>query len=214
MEDLNALRCLYEEALPEMWATQPDTAHDLGHIRRVWRMAERIARVERAEVDWRVLLAATIFHDCVSLPKDAPDGHLSSAYAAEKAVAYLRKSGIPQDRLARIAHAIVAHSFSGGVVPESPEAKILSDADKLDALGAIGIARLFAVSGALGRPLYDAEDPTAQNRPLDGRAFALDHFETKLFRLPSLMHTREGRRIAEVRMRRMQAYRADLLAEL
>lgn len=214
MDSLDTQRTAHERALLALQEDAPDPAHDLGHIRRVWRMAERIGQAELGHVDWPVLLAATIFHDCVSLPKDAPDAHLSSRLAAEKAVAHLRKTDFPKASLESVSHAIAAHSFSGGIAPETLEAQILSDADKLDALGPIGIARVFSVSGALGRALFDAQDPMAEHRPLDGRTFALDHFETKLFKLPGRMHTAEGKRVAEARAQVMRDFRKALCADL
>ncbi|MFA9353024.1 hydrolase, partial [Escherichia coli] len=75
---------------------------------------------------------------------------------------------------------IEAHSFSAKIAPETLEAKIVQDADRLEALGAIGLARVFAVSGALGVALFDAEDPFARQRGLDDKQYALDHFQTKL----------------------------------
>ncbi|MGK7489577.1 HD domain-containing protein, partial [Salmonella enterica] len=75
----------------------------------------------------------------------------------------------PAEKLAGICHAIEAHSFSAKIAPTTPEAKIVQDADRLEALGAIGLARVFAVSGALGVALFDADDPFADRRPLNDK---------------------------------------------
>jgi uncharacterized protein len=91
---------------------------------------------------------------------------------------------------------------------------ILQDADRLEALGAIGLARMFAVSGALGRALFDPVDPLARNRALDDGAFALDHLETKLFRLAATMQTEEGRGMAAERVEFLRAFRSRLLDEI
>ena len=111
-------------------------------------------------------------------------------------------------------HAIEAHSFSAEIAPQSMEAKIVQDADRMEALGAIGLARVFAVSGALGVPLFDADDPFADARSLDDRAFALDHFQTKLLRLPDTMQTEMGRELARHNADFLIQFMAKLSAEL
>ena len=203
----------YEAEVMRHWAGQRDGAHDLGHLRRVWRNCQRIARAEGG-ADLEVLLAAAMFHDVVNLPKDSPDRARAAALSAQVAAEYLAGSGFPQDRIVAVAHAIEAHSFSAGVAPETLEAKILQDADRLEALGALGLARMFCVAGAMGSALFDAEDPLAQNRPLDDRAFALDHLEVKLFPVADAMQTAEGRLLAEEGAEWMQAFRARLLREI
>jgi uncharacterized protein len=122
--------------------------------------------------------------------------------------------GVPQQSVAAVAHAIEAHSFSGGLTPATLEAAIVQDADRLDALGAIGIARFWVTVAQTGGVLYHASDPQGVARELDDRAYALDHIEKKLLRLPVLMHTAAGRAEAESRAAYLRAYRDQLLAEL
>ena len=93
------------------------------------------------------------------------------------------------------------------------EAKILQDADRLDAIGVIGAARCFYIAGRMGSALYDWRDPHAENRPLDDKAHALDHLEVKLFPLVARMQTATGRAMAETRAERLRRHRADLLEE-
>ena len=126
----------------------------------------------------------------------------------------MRGTDFPADKLEAVAHAIAAHSFSAGIVPETHEARILQDADRLEALGAIGLARLFAVAGQMGAQLYDPADPLAQRRALDDKAFALDHLEVKLFPLVETMQTATGREIAEERAEWVAAFRSRLLREI
>lgn len=190
-----------------------DPAHDLGHLTRVLAMSRRIAMNEGPH-DARVLTAAACLHDLVNLPKDHPDRARASTLSAEAAVKALADQGFSDDQLQGIAHAIAAHSFSAGIPPRTPEARALQDADRLDALGAIGIARMFAVSGQLGRTLYDPRDPMALNRDLDDKSFALDHLETKLFRLAATMQTPTGRALAEERAEWMYSFRTRLLTEI
>lgn len=223
--NLTEQQAAYEAEVARHWANHPtdqeaghrggqsDGAHDLGHLRRVWRNCQRIAAAEGG-ADTQVLLAAAMFHDVVNLPKDAPNRSDASALSARVAADYLAGSGFPAEKITAVAHAITAHSFSAGIAPQTVEARILQDADRLEALGALGLARMFYVAGALGGGLFDAQDPLAQHRPLDDRAFALDHLEVKLFRIVETMNTAEGRQLAEEGAEWMEAFRARLLREI
>lgn len=209
---MNAAR--YASLVAAVWAKGPaDGAHDIGHLARVWANARAIA-LDEGPVDMVVLEAAVWFHDLVNLPKTHPDRARASTLSAAQAVEILRAEGFDPARLPAVAHAIAAHSFSAGIAPETPEARILQDADRLEALGAVGIARMFMVAGATGGAMADAADPMALHRPLDDRAFALDHMQTKLLRLPDTMQTRMGRALAEERAEWMMSFRSRLLIEM
>ena len=203
----------FESWLDEHHASE-DSAHDISHFRRVWMTARKIMIHHQA--DPLVVLTACYFHDIVSLPKNHPERSQSSCLAARKTRDILHRDfpDFPPDRFAAVEHAIEAHSFSAGIAPQSIEAKIVQDADRLEALGAIGLARVFAVSGGLGVALFDAEDPFADARPLDDRAFALDHFQTKLLRLPDTMQTDVGRDLAQHNADFLVHFMAKLSAEL
>jgi uncharacterized protein len=129
-------------------------------------------------------------------------------------VAFLAQDGFPHDRLDAVAHAITAHSFSAGIKPETVEARILQDADRLEALGAIGLARMFLISGRMGGGIVDMDDPMALHRALDDKRFALDHLPVKLLHLADQMQTRTGRLMAEERTEWMLSFRTRLLAEI
>lgn len=203
----------YEAEVSRQWSTQPlDGAHDLGHLRRVWANAKLIAMDEPCDLE--ILLPAVIFHDLINLPKSHPNRAQASGLSAMAACDFLRADGFAAAKLPAVAHAITAHSFSAGIAPETPEARVLQDADRLEALGAIGIARMFHVAGALGGQLFDSNDPMALHRPLDDRRFALDHLETKLLGLPVTMQTAPGRAMAESRADWLMSFRTRLLAEL
>lgn len=175
-----------------------DSAHDWWHVRRVWRLAQRIARTEPT-ADMRVLQVAVFFHDV--MPKRPEGGHapVTAAWLADA----LAPLDAPPLLLERAAEAINTHSFSRGAPPTSIEGAILQDADRLDAMGAIGIARCFAYGGARGRAIYDPEDPTN----------SIQHFYDKLLRLRDGMHTAEGRRLAEARHRVMEQFLAHFWRE-
>ena len=203
----------YEAHLARHWQDR-DGAHDLAHIRRVWRNACAIVKTDTLSVNWSVLAAATYFHDLINLPKDAPDRHLAAQKSADAAAAYLRETGFAKGDLPAVSHAINAHSFSAGVTPQTTEAQVLRDADRLDALGAIGLARVFQVSGALGRAIYHLDDPFAARRAPDDSRFTIDHFPTKLLRLADDMCTDAGRRMAIERTKVLRAFLENLRREI
>ena len=181
-----------------------DPAHDILHVRRVARNAEVLARAENAQSD--IAVAAALLHELFSYPKDHPDSPRSGEVCALRAVDVLGAEGFTPDRIEAVAYCIRVHPFSLGVVPRTLEARVLQDADRLDALGAIGIARVFSTGSAMGRPFYDHGDPfVARRLPDDGR-FTLDHFYRKLLRLPDTLHTATARAEAAHRVAYMNGY--------
>jgi uncharacterized protein len=126
----------------------------------------------------------------------------------------LRELGWSDDDIADVAHAVTAHSFSANVPPETLEAKILQDADRLDAIGMVGAARCFYIAGRLGSGLYDPFDPAAGDRPLDDKRYAIDHFQTKLFKLADGFQTRTGRELAAARDRSLRDFLAAFMDEI
>lgn len=189
-----------------------DGAHDTNHLHRVWRNAT-ILLAEHAEADALVVLAACYLHDLVNLPKNSPDRHLASRRAAELASRELAALDFPADRLDAVAHAIESHSFSAALPARTIEAQIVQDADRLDALGAVGLARLFYIAGRMGSSLAHGADPLARTRDGDDRAYALDHIDTKLAKLPATMQTAAGRRLGHERLQELLAFRDRFVGE-
>ena len=189
-----------------------DPAHDGTHLLRVWRTAFGIVEADRLRVDHEALAAAVLLHDCVAVAKDDPRRGMASRLSGARACVIMADRLAPVS-LARMRGAIEAHSFSAGLPLRTIEDAVLRDADRLDALGAIGVARLFVTSGLLRRPLYDPLDPSARGRPLDDVAYTLDHFRTKLLRLREGFSTRHGRALAEERSRETERYLAAFEAE-
>jgi uncharacterized protein len=189
-----------------------DGAHDSNHLHRVWRNAQALlAGYPRA--DRLVVMAACYLHDLVNLPKNHPERHLASRQSAQLAASQLAALGFPPEKLEPVAHAIEAHSFSAALPPTTIEAKIVQDADRLDALGAVGLARLFYTAGRMGSALAHPDDPAAEHRMRDDRAFALDHIEVKLAALPAMMQTAAGRTQAEERLAQLTAFRTAFIEE-
>ncbi|HUJ28829.1 MAG TPA: HD domain-containing protein [Myxococcales bacterium] len=204
---MDAIRAIAREA------AAADPAHDFSHSLRVLANALRIAQTEGGDAD--VLTAAAYLHDIANLPKNHPDARLSSERSANQAEAILREHGFAEERIAKVKDAILCHSFSRGLAPQTLEGRIFQDADRLDALGAIGIARTFAVGGAVQRPLYHREDPFLESgRAPDDRANTLDHFWIKLFKLGATMQTATGKQLAADRIGRMQRFVAELRDEI
>ena len=125
-----------------------DGSHDVSHLNRVWRNATAISQSDGGDLD--ILLPAVILHDCVAVEKDSPQRAQASRMAADKASRVLKDMGFSTDLIFDIAHAIQAHSFSAGIEPRTLEAAILRDADRLDAIGAIGMATAVGTAGLTG----------------------------------------------------------------
>jgi uncharacterized protein len=193
-------------------ATVADAAHDLEHIRRVVANATELAHSEGA--DLAVVLPAAWLHDCVVVPKHSRLRATASRQAATAAVTFLGSIGYPERYLDEIDHAIEAHSFSANIAPRTRAAMVVQDADRLDALGAIGIARCLMLAGATGRRLYDPDEPFPIARAPDDTRNTVDHFYVKLLRLADTMHTAAGHAEARKRIAFMEAFLQQLGAEL
>ncbi|GGC20697.1 hydrolase [Pseudoduganella buxea] len=193
-------------------AAGDDGAHDVNHLHRVWRNAAQLL-AEHAEANALIVLAACYLHDLVNLPKNHPERHLASRQAAQLARRELAALDFPADLLPGVMHAIETHSFSAGLAPETIEARIVQDADRLDALGPIGLARMFYTAGRMGSKLAHDSDPAGLSRTLDDRAYSLDHIAVKLATLPGMMRTAAGRRVAQARLVQLEAFRASFIAD-
>jgi len=203
---------LAEHLLPHATDGTSDGSHDQSHLLRVWKNATAIHDEEGG--DREILAAATILHDCVAIEKNSPHRAQASRLAAEKASKLLADIGWQSSRVAATAHAIEAHSFSANIPPRTLEAKILQDADRLDAIGMVGAARCFYIAGRMGSGLYDPLDPMAIDRNLDDKSFAIDHFEVKLFKLTAGFNTVRGAQIAKVRQERLRRFLGEFLDEI
>ncbi|BDP37385.1 TPA: HD domain-containing protein [Vibrio parahaemolyticus] len=191
---------------------QVDTAHDIEHVKRVVKTAKQLCDEENADI--AIVLPAAYLHDCFTYPKDHPNRKQSSAIAAKKAIAYLESIQYPQHYHDAIAHAIEAHSFSANIRPNTLEAQIVQDADRLDALGAIGVTRCIQVSTHFNAQLYNDNDMFAKERELNDKQFTVDHFQTKLFKIVDTMNTESAKLEANKRKAFMQTYLKQLHDEV
>lgn len=176
-----------------------DAAHDFDHVLRVLALAERIARAEGADVE--IVRTAALLHD-VGRAEERRTGRSHALIGAEKARRILE--GHPPQLVEAVAHCIAAHRFREPPAPQTLEAQVLFDADKLDAIGAIGVARAYAMAGREGQPLWGEVPPDYQDGAADHTP--VHEFRFKLSRLKDILYTPTARRIAEERHRFMVAF--------
>lgn len=191
------------------------SAHDWAHIRRVWRLARRLA-AEALEADHELTELGALLHDIADWKAHGGDYEAGPRAAR----AWLVGLGAPERLIGRVETLIREVSFKGLGVPtpvSSPEAALVQDADRLDALGAVGIARAFAYGGHKGRPLHDpAVVPVAHDSfesYQQSTAPTLNHFYEKLLHMPERLHTPAARRIAAGWRAYMEGFVARFLAE-
>jgi uncharacterized protein len=208
--NLDQLQLVCVDYLSDVMAADP--AHDISHVKRVVQNTLKLTESENGNA--AVTVPAAWLHDCVSVAKDSPLRNQASKLAAEEAVRFLESVDYPPEFLTPIYHAIEAHSFSANINTETLEARIVQDADRLEALGAIGIIRCFLTGGSMGTPLYDPSDPFAKNREANDRSYTVDHFYCKLLGLAETMKTEAGRVEAEKRTNYMHAFLGQLGTEI
>jgi len=206
MDEINLILKLVEKKVKN------DSAHDFHHIMRVFKNAQKLCKKEKANE--KLVLTAVLLHDIVSYPKSDSRSKMSSVHSAEEAKKILDKFDYSNEEIKIICDAIRDHSFSRGKTPETLEGKILQDADRLDAIGAIGIARVFAVGGSEKRPFYNTDDPFCKIRLPDDKTWTLDHFFQKLLKLDSLMNTKSAKIEAKRRTKILKKFLLALKQEI
>lgn len=189
-----------------------DVAHDLLHIKRVVASCKKIAEVEGGNL--AVIVPAAYLHDCVSIPKDSAERNRASTLSAQRATDLLTTWEYDEVLLSEIYHVIESHSFSANIKANTLEARILQDADRLDSVGAIGIARCFSIGGAMGRGIYSEVDPFCDIREPNDSENNVDHFFVKLFKLSGMMNTLEGKKMMEDRVKFMEDFLNQLRVEI
>ena len=195
-----------------------DLAHDHQHVLRVYDWALRIAPELDACPD--LTGAAALVHDLVNIPKEHRDRPLGSERSAEASGGLLSAAGYTEAECQSIVEGVRTTSWSRGLSPTSAIGTALQDADRIDAIGVLGIARTFATAQAMSSRgqnsrFYNPDDPMAEDgRALDDRAQPVDHFFAKLLKLSATMHTDTAKREAAVRHARMTRFLADLKQEI
>lgn len=192
-----------------------DSAHDFEHILRVTKMAEQLAQLEGADAE--IARAAALLHDIARHDEDHGGVHMDHAdVSARDAKNILMQNGADELFGERVAEAIRSHRFRGTAQPQSLEAKILFDADKLDSIGAIGIARAYAVCGMLNQKLYSEPKPdtVATRRQHNQGHTPVDEFHVKLKHLHARFYTAAAKKIADERHAYMTEFFERLTREV
>jgi len=212
----------------EMEGASP--AHDINHVMRVYNLCLKLARYE-PDVDLDILKTAALLHD-IARTKEDKKGQIPALdvdhaiLGAEMSEKILRQLGYPEEKIKHVKHCIVAHRFRSGIEPETKEAKILSDADKLDVLGATGIARSFTIGGECGQKIH-ADTPINEyikenlvggkpnGRIKDPTKHASNlEFETKFKHIPDKLYTQKAREIGRQRLEYMRKFFERLKREI
>jgi uncharacterized protein len=206
---MKVLDCLKNDVIKIM---DNDTAHDFDHVMRVYKNAQKITKKEKANK--KLVLSAVLLHDIVSYPKSSKRSKSSSIESAKKSKLILKKYNFTTEEINIISGSIADHSFSQNKTPQTLEGKILQDADRLDALGAIGIARVFATSGSLNRSFYNTDDPFCTKRNPNDDRWAIDHFFKKLLKLEFTMNTKSGKIEAKKRTKVLKIFLKQIKDEI
>ena len=187
-------------------------SHKWDHTLRVYRLCKHIGITEGADMD--VLLAAAYLHDIGRRYQDESKGALCHAEkGAQMAGPVLEKIALSEAQKNNILHCIRSHRFRGSHAPRTPEAKVLFDADKLDAIGAVGVARAFLFAGEVGARLHNAEANAEDTETYSVDDTGYREFEVKLSKIKDRMLTIEGRKMAEERHVIMVAFFKRFLEE-
>ena len=201
---------LHEEARRRLEDAEP--AHDFSHVERVVTNARTIACAEGANE--AIAGAAALLHELFNLPKSHPDSAKAGDICAEHARELLVRAEAAPALVDPICAAIRDHAFSKGVVPDALESRVLQDADRLDALGAIGLARMWATCADMKRPFYEPGDPFCERRAPDDKQWGLDHVYKKLLVVPERLHLATSRKMAEDRVAFIRTFVAQMRNEL
>lgn len=180
-------------------------SHDWDHTERVCRLCEQIGSLEGADMD--VLIPAAYLHDIGRGRQDASNGEVCHGEAgARMAAPLVANLPLSDARKENILHCIRAHRFRGQSTPQTLEARILFDADKLDAIGAVGVARTFLFAGEVGARLHNPEIDIENTRPYSREDTGYREYQVKLRKIKGRMLTRTGRRLAEERHHFMKQF--------
>jgi uncharacterized protein len=199
-----------------------DAGHGFDHTVRVALLSVQLIELESQRQEKALeprtrhcALAAGLLHDCVPVAKNSPDRHKSAEWCAALARKWLYELGFyGESEICSVVWAIEDHSYSSGRVPRDLVGEVLQDADRLEALGALGLYRTIATGVAFGAQLFDPEDPWAERRALDDKRFTIDHFYTKLLKLPATFRTESARAEAASRADFLKSFLDQLKSEL
>lgn len=197
---VNKIRCKAKELLEDTRGS-----HDWEHTMRVERLARHIAKIESADLE--IITLAAYLHDVGRMYEDRSHGKICHAEKSAKiARDLLTKENLSSGKIEQVLHCIKAHRFRGKIQPETKEAKVLFDADKLDSIGAVGIGRAFQFAAEIGAKLHNPDVEIEKTESYSKEDTAYREFMVKLRKIKSRMLTTEGRRLAKERHKFMVAF--------
>jgi uncharacterized protein len=189
-----------------------DPSHDFSHIERVLNLAVDIGKTVNADLD--IIVPASLFHDIIVYKKDSKESKNEANESADVAEKVLRNiSEYPSKKIEAVKTCIMQCSFSKGITPNLLEAKVLQDADRLEATGAISIMRTFASCGQMSRPFYDKNDPLCKKSTIPFRS-GVDLFYNRLLIVERTMHTKYAKKIAKSRTKFLKEFLTQFEKEL
>ena len=180
--------------------------HDYDHTLRVMKNAEMLLK-EHPGADGTILRFAALLHDCARPEEHASKGAVCHAKrGAEIAWELLKKENLPLEFCQAVSEVVRTHRYRDGILPQTPEGKIVFDADKLDSLGAVGLGRAFLFAGACGARVHNTPEEALNNPPYGPEDTAYREYLVKLRYLPDAMLTSAGRRLGEERLKFMEQF--------
>jgi len=190
-----------------------DPSHDINHTLRVLSLAEKIALKEKADLD--IVIASAIFHDVIVYPKNHIKRLSSSKESSNFAKEILIKEKLfPRGKIEKTCEAIELCSYTKGIKPDFLEAKILQDADSLEAMGAISIMRTFSSAGQMNKSFYSEFDPFCRKRKPDDNKYAVDLFFSRLLIVYERLHTQTAKALARKKLNFLHSFLKQLEFEL
>jgi len=184
--------------------------HDKSHVERVYNLAVQIGKEENADLD--VVKAAALLHDIARAMEDEGRIEDHATEGAKMARKVLEESNFPKEKIEKVMHCIEVHRFKKGMEAKSLEAKILQDADRLDIIGAIGLARVFTRGGWSNIPIHDPSTPPKEK--YDGKSLSsVNHIYEKILKVKDSVHTDAAKEIAEERHRFVEKFLEKLFKE-
>jgi uncharacterized protein len=184
--------------------------HDKYHVERVYNLAIRLAHEEKADID--TVKAAVLLHDIARAQEDEGTINDHANEGAKMAQKILNEVNFPKQKIPNVVHCIETHRFRKRLAPKTLEAKILQDADRLDIIGAIGIARVFTRGGWSNKPIHDPTIPPKEK--YDGKSeTSVNHIIEKLLKIRNTINTRTAKKIAEERHMYVEQFLERLLKE-
>jgi len=187
-------------------------SHAFDHTERVYNLAIKIGKKEKADLD--VLNAASLLHDIARLKEDNNEVECHAEHGAKMAEEILKKTNFPDDKIKNVTHSIKVHRHSKRLTAETKEAKILQDADRLDALGAITIARMFSTGGKINRPLYKPEIPFGEVHKGYYSDSTIHGFYAKILKItPETFNTQFAKKLAKGRYKFVEEFLKQFFKE-